>query len=73
MKKIFYLFAITAFVFTSCDPLEDINAEVDALTANDRLVEDLVLTLTEEDYSALGLSDFYFLTEDEAKDKLPAF
>lgn len=53
MKKIFYLLAITALVFTSCNPLEDVNAEIDALTeaetANDGVVEDLVITLTEDD------------------------
>jgi len=73
MKKIFYLFAITMLVFASCNPLEDVHAEVDALTANDRLVEDLAFTLTEEDYTALGLSDFYFLSEESAKDLLPAY
>ncbi|TXD52443.1 MULTISPECIES: hypothetical protein [unclassified Polaribacter] len=77
MKKIFYLFAITAFVFTSCNPLEDVNAEVDALklaeTGNDGLVEDLVITLTEDDYTSLDLNNFYFSTEDEAKNGLPGF
>lgn len=77
MKKIFYLFAITAFLFTSCNPLEDVNAEVDAIieaeTANDGDVEDLVFTLTEDDYTSLSLSNFYFDTEDEAKTMLPGF
>ncbi|MGK0421405.1 MAG: putative small secreted protein, partial [Polaribacter sp.] len=56
MKKIFYLLAITAFVFTSCNPLEDINAEVDALTANDALIGDVSRTLSDEDYETLDLS-----------------
>jgi hypothetical protein len=77
MKKIYYLFAITAFLFTSCNPLEDVNAEVDAIieaeTANDGIVEDLVFTLIEEDYTSLSLSNFYFDTEDEAKSMLPTF
>ncbi|WP_439129694.1 hypothetical protein [Polaribacter sp.] len=73
MKKIFYLFAITALVFTSCNPLEDINQEVDALTANDRLVDDLVLTLTDDDYDALGLSFGNFSSVDDAKEALPGF
>ncbi|WP_159949463.1 hypothetical protein [Polaribacter septentrionalilitoris] len=73
MKKIFYLFAITALVFTSCNPLEDINQEVDALTANDKLVDDLVLTLTDEDYEELGLSFGNFSSVDDAKEALPGF
>jgi hypothetical protein len=77
MKKIFYLFAITAVLFTSCNPLEDVNAEVDAIieaeTANDGDVEDLVFTLTEDDYTSLSLSNFYFDTEDESKTMLPVF
>lgn len=77
MKKIFYLFAITAFLFTSCNPLEDVNAEIDAIieaeTANDGIVEDLVFTLTEDDYTSLSLSNFYFETEDDAKTMLPEF
>lgn len=73
MKKIFYLFAITAFVFTSCEPLEDVNAEVDALTANDMLVDDLVFTLTDENYETLDLSFGNFSSEDDAKSALPGF
>jgi hypothetical protein len=77
MKKIFYLFAITAFVFTSCNPLEDVNAEVDALklaeTVNDGLVEDLIITLTEDNYTALNLDNVYFNSEEEAKTLLPNF
>jgi hypothetical protein len=73
MKKIFYLFAITAFVFTSCNSLEDVNEEVDALTANDALVDDLVITLTDEDYETLELSFGNFSSIDEAKEMLPGF
>ena len=71
MKKIFYLFAITAFVFTSCNPLEDTNAEVDALTAKDALVDDLVLTLTAEDYTALELNFGSFSSNEDAKSMIP--
>ena len=73
MKKIFYLFAITAFVFTSCNPLEDVNEQVDALTANDALVDDLIITLTDDDYDALGLSFGNFSSEEDAKTELPGF
>ena len=30
MKKILLLLTVLSMVFTSCDPLEDINAEIDA-------------------------------------------
>lgn len=73
MKKIFYLFAITAFMFTSCNPLEDINTEVDALTKNDKLVDDLVLTLTDEDYETLELSFGNFSNNEDAKTLIPGF
>lgn len=73
MKKIFYLFAITAFVFTSCNPLEDVNEEVDALTANDALVDDLVFTLTDDDYKTLDLSFGNFSSNADAKAKIPKF
>ena len=43
MKKIIYLFAIVTLVFASCQPLEDVNEEVDALTDN-TLVDDLEFT-----------------------------
>lgn len=73
MKKIFYLFAITAFVFTSCNPLEDINTEIDALTKNDKLVDDLVLTLTDEDYETLDLSFGNFSSNEDARNLIPGF
>lgn len=71
MKKIFYLFAITVFVFTSCNPLEDVISEVDAITENDALVDDLVFTLSDEDYEDLELSFGNFNSIDEAKEKIP--
>lgn len=77
MKKIIYLLVIATSIFISCNSLEDVNAEIDALikaeTVNDGDVEDLVITLTDEDYTSIGLTNFYFNTEDEAKEKLPAF
>ncbi|WP_298762424.1 hypothetical protein [uncultured Polaribacter sp.] len=77
MKKIIYLLFVVTSVFVSCNSLEDVNAEIDSIieaeTKNDGDVEDLVFTLTEEDYIAIGLSNSYFQTEDEAKEKLPAY
>jgi hypothetical protein len=73
MKKIFYLFAITAFLFTSCNPLEDVNEQVDALTANDALVDDLVFSLTDDDYKTLDLGFGSFNSNEDAKAKIPGF
>lgn len=73
MKKIFYLFAITAFMFTSCNPLEDVNTEIDALTKDDKLVDDIVYTLTDDDYEALDLSYGNFSSTDDAKTLIPGF
>ncbi|WP_158839473.1 hypothetical protein [Polaribacter sp. L3A8] len=79
MKKIFYLFAITAFVFTSCNPLEDVIEDVDALTANDALVDDLVFTLSDDDYTAdvedggFGFSFPNFSNQEQALELLPGF
>ena len=73
MKKIFYLFAITAFMFTSCNPLEDVITEVDALTKNDKLVDDLVLTLTDENYETLELNFGSFSNNEDAKSLIPGF
>jgi hypothetical protein len=74
MKKIFYLFAITAFVFTSCNPLEDVNTEVDALTSRDGLIDDFVYTLVDDDYTeVLDLNCPNLSGTDEAKELLPAF
>jgi hypothetical protein len=77
MKKILLLLTVFTMVFTSCNPLEDVNAEIDAITnaetMNDGLVDDLVITLTEADYTSIGLNTFYFSTEEEAKVELPTF
>jgi len=79
MKKIIYLFAIITLVFTSCNPLEDVNEEVDALTEKNNLIDDIVYTLTEKDYKddvkkgGLGLSFANFGSSAEAKELLPGY
>ena len=52
MKKIFLLLTVFSMVFTSCEPLEDINAEVDAQVIP--IVGDVIFTMTEDDYAELG-------------------
>ncbi|ARV15630.1 hypothetical protein [Polaribacter sp. SA4-12] len=71
MKKIFLLLTVFTMVFTSCEPLEDINAEVDAQAS--AIVGDVVYTLTDEDYDALELSYGSFSSVDDAKAAIPAF
>lgn len=83
MKKIVYLLAIIgASVLTGCNPLEDINNDIDsnakAIVGNDEF------TLTTEDYAAIVEqgededADYYetfeaFSSVDDAKDMLPSF
>jgi hypothetical protein len=71
MKKIILLLAIFSMLFTSCDPLEDINAEIDANPSP--IVGDASFTLTDEDYEELEQSDNRFNSLDDAKTALPSF
>jgi hypothetical protein len=78
MKKIFLLLTVFAMVFTSCDPLEDINEAIDA-QGNAAIVGDANYTLVDEDYTdevedgGLGFSFANFNSEDQAKEEIPAF
>ncbi|MBN1651350.1 MAG: hypothetical protein JW857_08480 [Bacteroidales bacterium] len=72
MKKIIYLFAFIGLVFTTaCNPMDDINAEVDAQL--NPIVGDATYTLTDDDYSDLGLTYGSFSSEADAKTMLPSF
>jgi len=71
MKKIFYSFAILSLLFTSCNPMEDIYAEIDAQESV--ISGEAIITLTEADYKSLGLNFGNFSTLDDAKTMLPAF
>ena len=71
MKKIVYLFALVAIAFTSCNPLEDFNEEIDAIPAAPN-VGTFEYTLIAEDYDAL-MVDGAFVNVDEAKLLLPDF
>lgn len=77
MKKIFFVFAIVAMAFTSCNPLEDVYSEVDA--QENVIVGDANITLTDDNYTdavedgGFGLSFPNFGSVNEAKTMVPAF
>lgn len=79
MKKLVYLFLTLTIVFTSCNPMEDIYAELEESTKLDGVVGDVIYTLTEDDYTedvddgGLGFSFANFSDTDQAKALLPAF
>ena len=65
MKNIFYLLTLSVFVFTACNPNEDINAEIDA--QDNPIVGNATYTFTDEDYEALELDFGNFSSVDDAK------
>lgn len=76
MKKIIYLITLTlAVTFVGCNPLDDINEEIDANKAP--ISGDIEYTLTEDDYTddvedgGLGLRFPNFGSEDQAKELVP--
>lgn len=69
MKKILLLLTVFSMVFTSCEPLEDINAEVDALES--AIVGDVIFTMSDDDYKVLDLSFGNFSSEADAKTMIP--
>lgn len=72
MKKIVYLLAILGLAFTGCEPLEDINAEIDALNATtDFISGDVVFALSDEDYEDLDISYGNFNSIEDAKTMIP--
>ena len=72
MKKIIYLLAILVITFSSCNPLEDIHNEIDAIPDAPN-VGSFVYTLVDADYTALNLNFGNFSNEADAKEKLPGF
>lgn len=70
MKKIFYLILVFGFVFTACEPLDDINSAIDA--KENPIVGDTEYTLTDDDYDELELSYGSFNSEDDAKTMIPS-
>ncbi len=77
MKKIIYFFAIFTFVLSSCNPLEDINEQIDAQETS--ISDNITYTLTEDDYTedvedgGLGFRFPNFSSVDDVKAELPAF
>jgi hypothetical protein len=71
MKKIIYLLTIVGLLFTGCDPIEDINTEIDGQV--NPVVGSADYTLTDEDYEELELGFGSFSSIDDAKTMLPAF
>ncbi len=72
MKKIFLLLTVFSLVFASCDPLGDINDEIDA-EANNAIVGSVDYTLVSDDYDGLGLEKSYFNDLATAKTMIPNF
>jgi hypothetical protein len=72
MKKILLLLTIFSMVFTSCDPLEDIYSDLDALKT-DGIFGNVTRTLSDDDYDDLDLSPKNFSSIDDAKTMLPGF
>jgi hypothetical protein len=70
MKKVIYLLVVMAVFFVGCNPLEDINAEIDAIPGEPN-VGAFEYTLTDDDYETLDLGFGSFNSEQEAKDLVP--
>ena len=77
MKKLISLFAIFTLLFVSCDPLEDINSEIDANIAAEKKINGVLgnetYTLADKDYTTLKITNAGFASLDEAKALLPNF
>ena len=80
MKKLIYLFVSLCIVFTSCDPLEDIDNALEEATKRDDIVGDVSYTMIPDDYTEdiddggfFGFSNEYFKSIDDVESKMPAF
>ena len=71
MKNIKYLLMImvAGVFFTSCNPMEDIYADLDA--QENAIVGEAKFTLSDEDYEDLGLNFGNFSSTDDAKAMIP--
>ncbi len=69
MKKFIYLLPVLALFFTACDPMEDINAVLDA--QEEVISGEATLTLSDDDYDALDLNYGNFSSIDDAKTMIP--
>ncbi|MCR8667017.1 DUF5017 domain-containing protein [Aestuariibaculum sp. M13] len=72
MKKIYYLYTILlGAIMVGCNPMEDIHNE--AKSGETGVVEEVSITLTDDDYDELDLAYGSFNSEDEAKELLPGY
>jgi len=69
MKKFIYLLPVLALFFTACDPMEDINAVIDA--QEEVISGEATLTLSDDDYDALNLNYGNFSSIEDAKTMIP--
>ncbi len=74
MKKTFYLLmTFIGLTIVGCQPMEEIQDEINNRLDNQLAVGDINYTLTEDDYSSLELNFPNFSSLDDAKDLIPVF
>ncbi|WP_042497762.1 hypothetical protein [Algibacter lectus] len=75
MKKFIYLFIAIGFVFTSCNPMEDIYDNIDAALEKEGIIaKDFEYTLVEDDYKeTLELDYANFNSDEDAKTLVSEF
>ena len=70
MKKLIYLIMVLGLVFTSCEPMDEIHAAIDA--QEDIILGEATLTLSDDDYDYLDLGFGTFSSIDDAKTMIPS-
>jgi hypothetical protein len=71
MKKLTYLFmAMGAYLFTACNPMDDIYTAIDA--QQEIITGEVAFTLTDDDYDFLSLNYGNFNSVDDAKTMIPS-
>jgi len=68
MKKIIFLLSIFTLVLTSCDPMADINSE---LNEDNPIVGETTFTMSDDDYADLEMDYTSFSSIDDAKTAIP--
>lgn len=70
MKKLIYLMMVLGLVFTSCEPMDDIYA---ALDAQENVISgEATFTMNDDDYDFLDLGYGNFNSVDDAKNMIPS-
>lgn len=70
-KSIYFLMTFVGLALTSCEPMEDINEQIDAELAAKSIEGVVDYTLTDDDYEALDLGFGNFSNIDDAKELIP--